>query len=83
MNQWILNVQLVLPVLFPVICGLAVFLLNKKCTATTRNTFVLFALAAEVIITAFSFGGRAQPCQGWGREFESRFPLQKSAEMLT
>ena len=23
--------------------------------------------------------GRAQPCQGWGREFESRFPLWKSA----
>ena len=22
--------------------------------------------------------GRAQPCQGWGREFESRFPLQES-----
>ena len=22
--------------------------------------------------------GRAQPCQGWGREFESRFPLYKS-----
>jgi hypothetical protein len=22
--------------------------------------------------------GRAQPCQGWGREFESRFPLQFS-----
>ena len=22
--------------------------------------------------------GRAQPCQGWGREFESRFPLQLS-----
>ena len=21
--------------------------------------------------------GRAQPCQGWGREFESRFPLIK------
>jgi hypothetical protein len=21
--------------------------------------------------------GRAQPCQGWGREFESRRPLQK------
>ena len=20
--------------------------------------------------------GRAQPCQGWGREFESRFPLR-------
>ena len=22
--------------------------------------------------------GRAQPCQGWGREFESRFPLRAS-----
>ena len=22
--------------------------------------------------------GRAQPCQGWGREFESRFPLRRS-----
>jgi hypothetical protein len=22
--------------------------------------------------------GRAQPCQGWGREFESRFSLNKS-----
>ena len=24
--------------------------------------------------------GRAQPCQGWGREFEPRFPLQKASE---
>lgn len=24
--------------------------------------------------------GRAQPCQGWGREFESRFPLKCMAE---
>ena len=23
--------------------------------------------------------GRAQPCQGWGREFESRFPLTSPA----
>ena len=26
--------------------------------------------------------GRAQPCQGWGREFESRFPLQISKPRL-
>ena len=25
--------------------------------------------------------GRAQPCQGWGREFESRFPLQNSKSL--
>src|SRR5690606_39397186 len=26
--------------------------------------------------------GRAQPCQGWGREFESRFPLQILKEAI-
>ena len=26
--------------------------------------------------------GRAQPCQGWGREFESRFPLQNTTEQV-
>ena len=25
--------------------------------------------------------GRAQPCQGWGREFESRFPLVEQNEL--
>ncbi len=25
--------------------------------------------------------GRAQPCQGWGREFESRFPLQEIKDL--
>ena len=29
------------------------------------------------IICGNSSVGRAQPCQGWGREFESRFPLQE------
>ena len=28
------------------------------------------------MISGNSSAGRAQPCQGWGREFESRFPLQ-------
>ena len=26
--------------------------------------------------------GRAQPCQGWGREFESRFPLKSSEAII-
>ncbi len=29
------------------------------------------------ILSGNSSVGRAQPCQGWGRGFESRFPLQK------
>ncbi|AAK02985.1 unknown [Pasteurella multocida subsp. multocida str. Pm70] len=28
------------------------------------------------ILRGNSSVGRAQPCQGWGREFEPRFPLQ-------
>ena len=35
--------------------------------------------SAFTIFSSFggnSSAGRAQPCQGWGREFESRFPLQ-------
>ena len=28
-----------------------------------------------IILSGNSSVGRAQPCQGWGREFESRFPL--------
>ena len=30
----------------------------------------------DFFICGNSSVGRAQPCQGWGREFESRFPLQ-------
>ena len=39
---------------------------------------------AEVLVTprGNSSVGRAQPCQGWGREFESRFPLQKITRNL-
>ena len=41
----------------------------------------IFALAIEKVAHVISHCGnssvgRAQPCQGWGREFESRFPLQ-------
>lgn len=37
-----------------------------------------------MLISGNSSVGRAQPCQGWGREFESRFPLQilKSPNLL-
>ena len=31
------------------------------------------------ILCGNSSVGRAQPCQGWGREFESRFPLKKAS----
>ena len=36
---------------------------------------------AEGKICGNSSVGRAQPCQGWGREFESRFPLRLKSEL--
>ena len=53
------------------------------CTRKTEGTTVqqVFAEAATLHLRlrytcGSSSAGRAQPCQGWGREFESRFPLQ-------
>ena len=40
----------------------------------------IFALAKQK--RGNSSVGRAQPCQGWGREFEPRFPLQKPQRNL-
>ena len=32
-------------------------------------------------ISESSSAGRAQPCQGWGRGFESRLPLNKDCRL--
>ena len=47
----------------------------------TRNP--IERLAALKHICGNSSVGRAQPCQGWGREFESRFPLTKRRRQLS
>jgi hypothetical protein len=39
---------------------------------TTSNTPLLIS---KYPLCGHSSVGRAQPCQGWGREFESRCPL--------
>jgi hypothetical protein len=41
------------------------------CTAFKESSF-----RETVLQCGNSSVGRAQPCQGWGREFESRFPLK-------
>ena len=50
-----------------------------KCLEDIRKAFI-FAPAFK--ICGNSSVGRAQPCQGWGREFESRFPLSFFKRML-
>ncbi len=42
------------------------------CTRISESKY--FAL--RLYVCGNSSVGRAQPCQGWGREFESRFPLK-------
>ncbi len=44
-----------------------------------QNTITVMVSMPEASLCGNSSVGRAQPCQGWGREFESRFPLQFSS----
>ena len=39
------------------------------------NTHLFQAAMINESLSGNSSVGRAQPCQGWGREFETRFPL--------
>ena len=39
------------------------------------------AMRARAFLSGNSSVGRAQPCQGWGREFESPFPLHKNKKL--
>ena len=41
------------------------------CTQEVIGSTPIFSTTSEN-----SSAGRAQPCQGWGREFESRFSLK-------
>ena len=65
MNQWMINGQVVLPVLFPMVCGLVVLGLNKKLSAKGRNAFVLFTLVAELILTMLSFAAKGSTVVLW------------------
>ena len=52
----------------------------RKCAATDVTGLVGCLLASVAsrlpgVVCGNSSVGRAQPCQGWGRGFESRFPL--------
>lgn len=44
-----------LPVLFPVVCGVAVLVFKNKQSRTGRNAVVLSALILELLLTVFSF----------------------------
>ncbi len=65
-----------------------IFFLKNTCRFKKRA--VIFAAAkrqdnglfdAKITFCGSSSVGRARPCQGRGREFESRFPLQKACDM--
>ena len=49
-----------------------------------NNAYLCIAIAKkQVAQRENSSVGRAQPCQGWGRGFESRFSLNVRPRMLT
>ena len=50
----------------------------KKYLVVEKNIVILHSHLERCLLEVKSGNssvGRAQPCQGWGREFESRFPL--------
>ena len=49
----------------------------KKVWKFKKSAYLCNPKRKEWVKCGNSSVGRAQPCQGWGREFESRFPLQK------
>ena len=54
---------------------------QASMTEHFRNLTLLMVVLLAIHFFDLSCGnssvGRAQPCQGWGRGFESRFPLQR------
>ena len=54
--------------------------LRKSITFATAKSEKMFCGSLNVCCGNSSVG-RAQPCQGWGREFESRFPLNAEAQV--
>ena len=61
----------------PVVCGFSYFFIkNFGMLFFTPIFAVPKRIGFAKVFCGNSSVGRAQPCQGWGREFESRFPLQ-------
>ena len=50
-------------------------MLNKRKKIRSVGGIKKKCIFAADFPSGSSSVGRAQPCQGWGREFESRFPL--------
>ena len=48
-----------------------------------KRSGVRFPSPPSGVVRGNSSVGRAQPCQGWGRGFESRFPLSSLADVDT
>ena len=51
-------------------------MLNKRKKIRSVGGIKKNCIFAADFPSGSSSVGRAQPCQGWGREFESRFPLK-------
>ena len=50
---------------------------SLKVCVIERKDLPLHPQNKKEIFCGNSSVGRAQPCQGWGREFEPRFPLNR------
>lgn len=85
MNQWISNLQLMLPVLFPVICGIVVFGLKNKISKTVRNGVVVSVLVAELLMTFLAWGAKGKVMVLWylTKEIPVAFQMDEMSMLFT
>ena len=58
---------------------------NQILQKSKLGLYICTPLVKTVVliqICGCSSVGRAQPCQGWGREFESRLPLEAAKVLI-
>ncbi len=66
MNQLLMNIQVIAPVLVPVLCGLLLLVSGKKLTdRKIRNLAVFAVLVLQLVLTFFAWQGREQEIVFW------------------
>ena len=70
------NIRIIPSRSFDVNAGIAQLVEHDLAKVGVASSSLVSRSILNIKLCGNSSVGRAQPCQGWGREFEPRFPLQ-------
>lgn len=86
MNQFLMNIQVIIPVLFPVLCGLLLLISGKKLTNRKgRNIAVFIVLVLQLVLTLLAWRGEAQEIVFWNltKNVPVLFKIDKMSMLFT